>query len=362
MRKLFLVCILILGSSIIAWACRYTVREIGFSSLSNSLYSIVLIDGNIDPRAPEYNVIRKQLADSNIGLIILDPAKDQEHPAIKRAKLEGLSFPYSILWTPLKDRIYLPKEQTLQKLVDEVLYSILRNKISSQFYNHFAITVLVESHDQEMNTTALSILQKSCDDINNRMPNMPKQVEHGAQVLSISASDWKNERVFLWALGIEKIPENPIAFIIYGRGRIIGNLIDFTAIQKQAVFKRLAMIGADCECGLDRKWMLGPQIPMNWSLENRQLLTDELGFDVDNPMVLAEMSHILSKEQITEFNSDVTFAPEEIDLDLLLNKKENIGKSEDQTKERLILPTVLIILGLSILIIIIGFLLFRRKR
>ena len=235
-------------------------------------------------------------------------------------------------------------------------------KISSQFYNHFAFTVLVESHDQEMNSTALSILQKSCDDISNRMPNMPKQVKHGAQVLSISPSEWEDEQVFLWALGIKEIPASPIAFIIYGRGRIIGNLVDYVSIQKQEVFKRLAMIGADCECGLDRKWMLGPQIPMNWSLENRQLLTDELGFDVDNPMVLAEMSHILSKEQITDLNSEVTFAPEEIDLNLLLNKREKVDKSVDQTKEILILPMVLIILGLSVLIIIIGILLFRRKR
>jgi len=342
-------------------ACRYTVREIGFSSLSNSIYSVVLIDGDIKPRAPEYSHIRKQLSNSNISLIVLDPTKDQEHPAIKRAKQEGISFPINILWSPQDNRIYQPKEQNVEKLIDEILQSPLRDKMSKLFYNNFAFTILVDSPDKGMNSNALSILQKACDDITNRMPNMPKQVKNGAQVLRISFSQWEEEDIILWALGIDDIPDTPVAFIIYGRGRIIGNLIDYQSINNQEVFKRLAMIGADCECGLDRKWMLGPQIPMNWSAENRQLLADELGFDVDNPMVLAEMSHILSKEQITDLNTNLSFAPEEIDLEILLNKNEEIISAKGQTKSKVLFPVIFIILGLSILIIFIGIYMFRRK-
>ena len=356
-----IVSIFILGSSMAIWACRYTVREIGFSSLSHSAYSIVIIDGQVDPLSEKYVRIRKQLADNNIRLIILDPSKDQDHPALISALQQEVPFPTTILWSPSIKRVYQPQSDKLEELVKAVLFSPMRVKISELSFNHFAFTILIESTQQELNNKAFAILQKSCDDITNRMPNMPKQVTYGSKAVRITSEQFESESVLLWALGIDQIPETPMAFIIYGRGRIIGDILDYESIFHQEIFKRLAMIGADCECGLDRKWMLGPQIPMKWSTETRQLLADELGFDVDNPMVLAEMSHIMSKEQITDLEMDITFAPEEIDLGMLLNNSDESDNSTNDQSERLIKPTILILMGLSIIIIIIGFLFLRRK-
>lgn len=342
------------------YACRYTVREIGFSSLANSQYSIVVIDQNADPESKHYQKIRNDLNNSNITLIFLNPETDQNHPVLVLSSEKGLNLPATILWSPEGRIVELNPNNTLS-LSQQVLNSQLRNDLLKRFYNHFAFAILVESSNEELNNKAFDILTQSCSDINNRMPNMPKQVSQGAMVYRISADQWDEERILLWSLGLDETPETPQVIIIYGRGRIIGDLLAYESIMNQEVFRRLAMIGADCECGLDRKWMLGPQIPMNWPSQNRQALADELGFDVDNPMVLAEMSYILSKEQINNLDTDVSFAPEEIDLNELFgNKTKTELLPENQTTTRFVHNAILI-LSLSLLILAVGGILFFRR-
>ena len=43
LRSIFIITLLI-GIEMSAWACRFTVREIGFSTLAQDMYSLVIID------------------------------------------------------------------------------------------------------------------------------------------------------------------------------------------------------------------------------------------------------------------------------------------------------------------------------
>ena len=117
-------------------------------------------------------------------------------------------------------------------------------------------------------------------------------------------------------MGVEEIPEKPVAFVVYGKGRIMGELINYESIALGDVFKLLSIIGADCECGLDRKWLFGYQVPLNWPKQTRQDLSNTLGFDVDNPMVLTEMSRILAIENRVPQDPDgITYEPIVVNLD-----------------------------------------------
>ncbi|MCK5821615.1 MAG: hypothetical protein KAH17_07010 [Bacteroidales bacterium] len=353
MRKILLIALLCSSVVFQSIACRYTVREIGFSSLSNSLYSIVIIDNAVDPTLSIYTELRGSLRDSNIGLIILDPLKDQDHPALKAATKSGSSFPTTVLWAS-NNRVLNFGNSSIESIIDQVLSSPLRKELTERFYNHFAFVILLESTHSDLNTTASKLLENSCENINNHMPNMPKQVTKGAELIRITQSQLETEKVMLWALGIDDIIKTPQAFIIYGRGRIIGGLMAYESILNHEVLKRLAMIGADCECGLDRKWMLGPQIPMEWPGEVCQQLADELGFDVDNPMVLAEMSHILSKEQLTNLQTDISFAPDEIDLDkFFATDLEADSTSYDEPESKNYFALIMIA-GVLVILILIG--------
>ena len=100
----------------------------------------------------------------------------------------------------------------------------------------------------------------------------------------------------------------------------MGEQVDFEDIISERLYRLMSIIGADCECGLDRKWMLGYQVPLDWPKDIRQGLSDRLGFDVDNPMVLTEMSRILAIENRAPKTPDgISFEPIVVDLDKEFN-------------------------------------------
>ena len=102
------------------------------------------------------------------------------------------------------------------------------------------------------------------------------------------------EAVLLWGLGFEPrlSPEARVA-LVYGRGRRLGEPLEGALITRTVLQERLAIIGQDCECDLDRAWLKGPVLPGRWDRELQQLAAKTLGFDPENPMVRTEVSRIV---------------------------------------------------------------------
>ena len=94
---------------------------------------------------------------------------------------------------------------------------------------------------------------------------------------------------------------------------------------------------------------------MLWNKDSRQYLTKLLGFDVDNPMILAEMSRILAKETLADATGSVAFAPETIDLDEVFGNASTAVKIQETTlpknKSNKILFYTLMSLVIELLII-----------
>ena len=80
-----------------------------------------------------------------------------------------------------------------------------------------------------------------------------------------------------------------------------------------------------------------------------------IGFDVDNPMILAEMSRILAKESLSETTGSVAFAPETIDLDEVFGNTSSKHNTQENPipkyKSNKILFYTLISLFIGLLII-----------
>ncbi len=357
-RSLFLL-VLLLFSVQAVLACRYTVREIGFSRLASTQYSLVIIDANAPPTSAKFAQIQNKLKDSNIHFLVLHPSNDNQHPAVIDAKESGISFPATLLWSDSR-RIRLLADSPLDQVLKELLHAPMVMRLQTELYQRFAFVILIHSTDSTSNYLSRIQLEKACADITNRMPNMPKQVSQGPMVVDLPVEQFRAESTLLWSLGIDQIPEQAQAIIIYGRGRIMGDLLSYSSIMNGEAFKRLAMIGADCECGLDKKWMLGPQIPMNWPQQERQKLADELLFDVDNPLVLAEMSHILSKEQVANSGGNLSFAPTAFDLDAFLSSSPTPDQAAADTQKARFNP-ILIYIILSVLVLLIGSILFMKR-
>ena len=135
-------------------------------------------------------------------------------------------------------------------------------------------------------------------------------------LLHISREQFEKEKVFLWSLGLDTLMNEPRAVMLYGRGRVMGQPLPFKKIREGGTYKYMTLIGADCECGIDRKWMLGRQALLKWNTVTSQYLATELGFDVDSPSILAEMSRIIAKEVDEENVNTISFGPENVNVDL----------------------------------------------
>ncbi|MCK5702250.1 MAG: hypothetical protein KAI29_13890, partial [Cyclobacteriaceae bacterium] len=184
---------------------------------------------------------------------------------------------------------------------------------------------------------------------------------NGPMSIHISAGDFKAERVLLWSLGIDELPDEPVAFVLYGRGRIMGDVVNASEILDGRLYKYMSMIGADCECGLDRKWMLGNQIPLLWPSVSRQQLVSEVGFDVDNPMILAEMSRILAKETNPNVAGDLGYGIEVIDLNTAFDQVPEIEYDETESKTKLNQGFAVMVI-FTLLVVATGFFFFYRNK
>ena len=198
------------------------------------------------------------------------------------------------------------------------------------------------------------------------MPLMPKEVRYPPMVIHLSKEDMAAESLLLWSLEVAHNEATPQAVILYGRGRLIGEKLSFDQIKKNLTFKALSMIGADCECGLDRKWMLGAQIPMLWDASCRNNLAKTLGFDVDNPSILAEMSRIMAKEVVVDNKLGVGYGLESIDLNAMLDLEDDSTEVAAETatvlKEDFFPRSIIYTLAAILLISLIASIIILRKK
>jgi len=353
-----IILMIVLGVQV--FACRYTVREIGFSTLSRDIYTLVIIDADMKSDDSYWMNVRKRLNDSNINLLVLDTIADHQHPIIKKYKERADALPAKWLIAP-DGRELDVSDYALEEALDFILDSQARMRMKEEFPHVFSVILMLEGKDQEDNRRVSTAIDQASEQIENIMPHMPKQVRQGPITVSLSADEQLCESVLLWSLGLDHLPDTAMVFVIYGRGRIMGDRLSEDDILSGRLYEHLAMIGADCECGLDRKWMLGRQIPLLWNAENRKRLLNEVGFDVDNPMILAEMTRILAKENNQEMDGELSFGPEEIDLNkTFFNTQEKEGTETDKEVNRHWPWWIAVVLLIGI--IISGFEIARRNR
>jgi len=340
-------------------ACKYTIREIGFSTLSKVTYVIYRVNekSSFFPNQLEQNFSESNIKGFGLGLM-----EDEANPIVRFAIDQKLTLPAYVLAAPDGRMIALAGNS----IENSTLYSPVRNQLVLELPEIYATVLLVEGKNGLENQLAQEKVEKTCDRVLNIMPNMPKQVEKGPKMIVISGDEFEQEKVLLWSLGLNTMPDHPTAFVIYGKGRIMGERVDYQNINNDQVYKLLSIIGADCECGLDRKWMLGYQIPLNWPKETRQNLSDILGFDVDNPMVLTEMSRILAIENRVAVDPDgISFEPVVIDLDKEFGDVPEIAhKGDPQTQEESIDTGMMMIYSFIFVVILIiagAFFVLRRR-
>ena len=315
-------------------ACRYNVRDVGFADLGSEPYYLYGYVSQGTPAAITstfQKISSAALAESNIKFQIINTDQQKNHPAVKYIDIWRIkSYPAAVLVSPEEQSLLVPVtkpdqpfEQTLWAALDDVLSSPKRQEIIQQVSKTFGAVLLIKGAEQEENERVQNAVSVAIETISMQMKMMPKSIAQPPVSIVIEPELFSREKILLWSLGLnaEEI-DKPYAAVLYGRARLIGPLLKGEEITKTRMTNILSVIGADCECGLDRRWVLGTMLPVRWDEKIQARVAKALGFDPENPMVKMEISQIIRHSLISSGRSqdldnypDVSFGYREIVVD-----------------------------------------------
>ena len=286
-------------------ACKYNIRDTGFVDLGFYRYQLYCYvtdttDGDIITSFGE--TANTALADTNIHPHIVNIDHQEKHPAVEYIdQLQIKSFPSLVLVSPDTNSIPIdiskpgqPFEQTLQSAISNIVSSPMRRQILKRIDNAMAVVLLIEGKEPHKNKRVRRIAADAIEAIAKQMKLMPKVIAEPPALIIMEQQSISAERILLWSLGLEadKVSEPTVA-VLYARVKLMGPVLKAEMITENILTNLLAVIGADCECGLDRRWMRGRMLPVKWDADRQMRLAKSLGFDPENPMIKLEVSRIL---------------------------------------------------------------------
>jgi hypothetical protein len=290
-----------------ASGCEYIVREVGFIDAGIEPYRLVVY---LPENAPAGTTSELQeamevaLEQTNIRFETVTAGADPNHPALKLAEEHGIRhFPAAVLLSPDGQSMPLAlseKEPSLAKAVvaalEGMLGSPVRRQILEKSADTYGAVLLIEGPEAQANAAAREAVSAALGSIKEQLEFFPKPIKNPPEMVVLDQKSLADEQMLLWTLRLKPEDVNrPHAAVFYGRGRWIGPLFEGDILTTDNLVQLLAIIGADCECGLDYRWVQGTMLPSRWDEVLQQKVAANLGFDPENPMVKMEMISIVRR-------------------------------------------------------------------
>lgn len=293
----------------VAAACDYNVRDVGFVDLKTMPYRLyVYINDSIanDLKSSLDDALFMELLDSNIDATLLNVDCDAGKPGMHLLKDITLdAYPSAIMVSPkgYTHRMALT-DGDIESQLDALTQSPLRATLLEQVTNNYGVVLLIEGPDADENESIRDAAMRSVRKIHTRMKMLPKAIANPPVVQTVTREQYEEEKLLLWSLGVDPTTaDSAHAVVLYGRGRQMGPVLKGEAITEERLSSYFSVIGADCECGLDRSWMQGTMIPLKWTDEIQEMVSASLGFDPENPRTKMEISMTVAKGQKNRLNS-----------------------------------------------------------
>lgn len=290
-----------------AHACRYNVREVGFIDIGMEPYWLFVYTGE-GTSEEEATALRGRvdaaLAETNVQCELVPADTDANHPAMQFVRAhEVTDFPAVVLVSPdgQSRRLALAADaggltDAITGAMEDVLHSPVRKQILEKAADNYAVVLLLEGPEAEQNAAAREVIETAIEHIREQLDFLPKPISQPPVMAVLDRESLAEEDVLLWTLDMEPEDINePHAAVFYGRGRWIGPLFRGEALAARDLAELLFVIGADCECGLDHRWLQGTMMPLEWDEDLRGRVAENLGFDPENPMIKMEMVSIIRR-------------------------------------------------------------------
>lgn len=301
--KLAFACSVLLAAAGVAFACKYSVRDVAFVDISPDPYlAYIHVDGDV-PAGTLADIEAAQAAvflDANVTSEIVDIDADPAHPSTRHAT--G-SVPRIVLESPDGRTMSVPigsdaapSTDDIWAAIEAVTTSRARRRIRRRMFDAHTVILVVEGSSPDANRQAARIAADATARVRDGMDELPKPISKPPYTVVIPADSAGEEAVLLWSLGVEPDrTEDAHVLALFGRMRLLGEALAVPGATEDALFTMLDLVGQDCECTLDRSWMQGTMIPHYWDSRDETLAMESLGFDPGNPLVMTEVSRIVNR-------------------------------------------------------------------
>jgi hypothetical protein len=290
-----------------AYGCRYNVREVGFIDVGAETYRLLvyLPQGVLpDEAATLKGMADAALADSNVRFETVTADADANQPAMEFLAIHGItSFPAAVLVSPDGQSMPLslaplggPLAQAVSSILDYVLHSPTRQQILEKAADCYGVVLLMEGPQQDRNVAACEVVSTAIGRIREQLNLLPKPIARPPEIVTLDRQSLDRERLLLWSLGLKPQDVNePQAAVLYSRGRWIGPLFKGDRLAADPLTQLLLLVGSDCECGLDHRFLQGTMLPVRWDEGLQQRVVQSIGFDPEDPLVKMEIVSIVRR-------------------------------------------------------------------
>ena len=286
------------------FACRFNVRETGFVDFNGEQYILIgYTDNNVPPEIIDifHSTAREMLSESNVIFELINTERQKNHPAINYLKENDITaLPALLLISPDGQTLVFPLEpskqkfkKSLTKAINQIRYSPARQKLQDLIIDAYGVVFIIEGANKNKNAAAKKAAENAVENITKKMDLMPKPIKNPPVIFRLKYNERFNESVLLWVLGLNSDEKATYAAVLYGKVRWLGPLFKDKEISKQNLSEILFIVGADCECGLDKNWLRGTALPMIWSKKYSKRIAENLGFDPENPLTKIEINQIM---------------------------------------------------------------------
>jgi hypothetical protein len=300
-----------------ACGCRYNVREVGFIDVGVDPYRLFVYlpeSTSQDQAASLKEAADLALADCNVRCELLIAGADANHPAMEFLASHGIrGVPAAVLVSPDGQSMPLSLAsaegslaQAVSSCLERVLRSPARERILDKAVDSYGVVLLMEGPEEQRNMEVREAISTAIGRIGGQLGSLPKPIARPPELVTLDRQSLAGEEILLWSLGLKPQDINePHVAVFYGRGRWIGPLFKGDVLTQDHLTQLLLVVGADCECGLDHRFLQGTMLPARWDEKLQQKASASLGFDPESPMVRAEMVSIV-RRGMGGFDSPVT--------------------------------------------------------
>ncbi|TKG96339.1 hypothetical protein EYV94_03530 [Puteibacter caeruleilacunae] len=345
-KRITLIAIVMLGVFTHSYACRYTIREIGYSELFVPKYRLVLTADTVKSESLIKDFKSIAFAYAMEANVTYNVEKDSDIQTIVR------------MFSEQGDTLHEKQVKSRDDIIEVVtasLGSVARERLVEALGNSFAVVLCVRGKEDQGQYRAS--INKAISEFYKISSHLDKKVDEQIQVIEMKYQDRFEEQILLNCLGVDENNQVPAVAVLYGRGRIAGDVLQGNDIPFKDIFNKLVLIGTDCECGVDLSPLLKHATPLSWDGKIKERVAEMLNVDVDNPMTLTEMSQILAKGT----TDSISNAEALVNRVFEIADKKDISEDkaiEDQKEGNLLLW---VIGGFAVAIIVVGLFLYRRQ-